>query len=405
VSPGDAAFTLAARCDTPADTQALAGAVAGVCRAGDVLLLVGGLGAGKTTFAQGFAAALGVEGPVTSPTFTLVRQYPCRGPGGIESLLHADVYRLDRLAEVADLALDELVEQAAVALVEWGEAAAPVLGDETLPPRAGPRRPAVHRGGVMRLLAIETATELVGAAVSDDDGVRAAAWVVGRRRHAELLAPLVDDVLARAGVVTAELTAVAVDVGPGLFTGLRVGVAMAKGLAFAAGVGVVPVTSLAVLATEATEARPAGDVLAVIDARRAEVFVARYGPATTGHPGVPVVRHEPRRCRPEDLTADLPALAASSPGGLLVVGDGAARYAGAEGWDRVTGVSVAGPALRWPPPAAAAALAARLVADGYEPLDPVAVAADYRREADARINWVTRRRAPGPGSPAEGTGG
>jgi tRNA threonylcarbamoyladenosine biosynthesis protein TsaE len=126
------AFALEACCPTADDTRALGAALAAVCRAGDTLLLAGGLGAGKTTFTQGFASALGVDGPVTSPTFTLVRQYPCRGPGGIEQLVHVDVYRLDRLAEVVDLALDELLELAAVALVEWGEAVAPVLGDETL---------------------------------------------------------------------------------------------------------------------------------------------------------------------------------------------------------------------------------------------------------------------------------
>jgi tRNA threonylcarbamoyladenosine biosynthesis protein TsaE len=130
------------------DTRALASALAGEIRSGDVLLLVGGLGAGKTTFAQGFARRLGVEGPVTSPTFTLVRQYPC----SLGQLLHADVYRLDRLAEVADLGLAELVEGAlveggsveggpdgAVALVEWGDAAAPVFGPDALTVTLAPR--------------------------------------------------------------------------------------------------------------------------------------------------------------------------------------------------------------------------------------------------------------------------
>ena len=105
-------------------TRSVAGRLAAAARPGDVVLLVGGLGAGKTTFAQGFARALGVEGPVTSPTFTLVRQYPCR----LGLLLHADVYRLEQLAEVEDLALPELVEEGGVALVEWGDVAAPVLG-------------------------------------------------------------------------------------------------------------------------------------------------------------------------------------------------------------------------------------------------------------------------------------
>jgi len=125
-------WSLCARSDSPEQTRALAAAIARCCRAGDLVLLVGALGAGKTVFAQGFAAAIGVEGPVTSPTFTLVRQYRCDGPGGIRQLVHADLYRLDHLNEVSDLALGELVEDAAVGLVEWGERGAPVLGESAL---------------------------------------------------------------------------------------------------------------------------------------------------------------------------------------------------------------------------------------------------------------------------------
>jgi len=121
-------WTVAARTTAAEGPRDLATSLASLARPGDVVLLVGGLGAGKTTFAQGFARGLGVVGPVTSPTFTLVRQYP----GREMQLLHADVYRLDTLAEVADLALAEMVEDGAVLLVEWGDAAAPALGDETL---------------------------------------------------------------------------------------------------------------------------------------------------------------------------------------------------------------------------------------------------------------------------------
>jgi tRNA threonylcarbamoyladenosine biosynthesis protein TsaE len=120
------------------DTRAIAAALAPLCVPGDIVLLVGDLGAGKTTFAQGFGAALGVAEPVTSPTFTLVRQYPVaqlrEGDGGggaarppIRTLLHADLYRLDHLHEIVDLGLGELVEDGAVALVEWGDMAGPVL--------------------------------------------------------------------------------------------------------------------------------------------------------------------------------------------------------------------------------------------------------------------------------------
>lgn len=127
-----AAWSLWARTEGPDATRALAGALARESRPGDLVLLVGSLGAGKTVFAQGFAAGLGIPGPVTSPTFTLVRQYPCTGDGLVRQLVHADLYRLDHLAEVADLALPELIEGGAVALVEWGDAGAPVLGASAL---------------------------------------------------------------------------------------------------------------------------------------------------------------------------------------------------------------------------------------------------------------------------------
>ncbi len=109
------------------DTRDLAGAVAGVARRGDVILLSGDLGTGKTTFVQGFARSLGAEGAVTSPTFTLVRSYPGRIP-----IVHVDIYRLDRTVEVADLGLAELLDEGAVALVEWGEAAVASLASEYL---------------------------------------------------------------------------------------------------------------------------------------------------------------------------------------------------------------------------------------------------------------------------------
>src|SRR6187455_1406767 len=87
-------------------THAIAGAVAALARSGDVIVLAGEMGSGKTAFAQGFGRALGVTEAITSPTFTLVHSYDT---GGV-TLHHADVYRLDQLAEVADLALGELAE-------------------------------------------------------------------------------------------------------------------------------------------------------------------------------------------------------------------------------------------------------------------------------------------------------
>jgi tRNA threonylcarbamoyladenosine biosynthesis protein TsaE len=113
-------------------TRDLAARLAPLCDRGDVVLLIGDLGAGKTAFAQGLAAGLGVEGPVTSPTFALVRQYRCGEQSPVTTLIHADVYRTGSLPEVVDLALAELVEDEAVAVVEWGELAAPALGESAL---------------------------------------------------------------------------------------------------------------------------------------------------------------------------------------------------------------------------------------------------------------------------------
>ncbi len=109
------------------DTRDLAAAVATSARRGDVVLLSGDLGTGKTTFAQGFARGLGVTEPVVSPTFTLIRSYQGRLP-----LVHCDVYRLDHVQEVIDLGLPEMLDEGAVALVEWGEVTASSLPPDYL---------------------------------------------------------------------------------------------------------------------------------------------------------------------------------------------------------------------------------------------------------------------------------
>lgn len=108
-----------------AATHAVAGALASVSRPGDVLVLAGEMGAGKTAFAQGFGRALGVTEPITSPTFTLVHTYDTQaGP-----LHHADIYRLEQLGELADLALGELAEFNGIVLVEWGDVVSAALGE------------------------------------------------------------------------------------------------------------------------------------------------------------------------------------------------------------------------------------------------------------------------------------
>jgi tRNA threonylcarbamoyladenosine biosynthesis protein TsaE len=107
---------------TAADTRSIGEALAPLLGPGDALALTGELGAGKTTFAQGVARGLGFAGAVLSPTFTLVREYR----GGRLPVVHADVYRLDRVQDVLDLALEEAAE-GGVLLVEWGDAVEALL--------------------------------------------------------------------------------------------------------------------------------------------------------------------------------------------------------------------------------------------------------------------------------------
>jgi len=107
---------------SPEHTGALAGELAIRAEPGDVLILVGDLGAGKTAFSKAYGAALGVEERMTSPTFTLSREYE-----GRLRLHHLDVYRLDQMSEVMDLDLPDLLEAGGVLLIEWGDAILPML--------------------------------------------------------------------------------------------------------------------------------------------------------------------------------------------------------------------------------------------------------------------------------------
>ncbi len=118
---------LRARTTSVDATREVAAAVAAQATAGDVILLAGELGAGKTAFVQGFGAALGVEEQITSPTFTLAHQYE-----GRLVMHHLDVYRLERLAELDDIGVSELLDENGVVLIEWGDAVAPALPNDYL---------------------------------------------------------------------------------------------------------------------------------------------------------------------------------------------------------------------------------------------------------------------------------
>jgi tRNA threonylcarbamoyladenosine biosynthesis protein TsaB len=160
------------------------------------------------------------------------------------------------------------------------------------------------------LLAFDTATPYVTVALHDGDDVVAERRSEQRMKHGEQLAPLIEAVLADAGIVRQDLTAIAVGVGPGPFTGLRVGLVTARTLAFALQIPVYGVCSLDVLAVEAAHGRePMGaDFVVATDARRKEVYLAWYDDRGRRLDG-PVV------LRPADAATGLP-----------VVGEGALLY-------------------------------------------------------------------------------
>ncbi|NUS11175.1 MAG: tRNA (adenosine(37)-N6)-threonylcarbamoyltransferase complex dimerization subunit type 1 TsaB, partial [Streptomyces sp.] len=155
----------------------------------------------------------------------------------------------------------------------------------------------------MLLLAFDTATPAVTAALHDGERVVAESTVVDARRHGELLVPAVDRVLATAGRVLADVTGVVVGVGPGPYTGLRVGLVTAASFGDALDVPVHGVCTLDGLAWAAGEAGLDGPFTVATDARRKEVYWARYdGPA--------VRVTEPAVDRPADLPGDVRALPA-----------------------------------------------------------------------------------------------
>lgn len=130
--------------DSPEATEALAAAIAADLRPGDVVLVSGELGAGKTTFVRGAARALGVSEPVTSPTFTIGQRYAGRMP-----VSHLDLYRLEGLSDEDPGLLDDYLTPDAVAFVEWPEVAGAELGAVVL------RVTLEHAGGDRRRIGVD----------------------------------------------------------------------------------------------------------------------------------------------------------------------------------------------------------------------------------------------------------
>jgi tRNA threonylcarbamoyladenosine biosynthesis protein TsaB len=227
------------------------------------------------------------------------------------------------------------------------------------------------------ILGISTSTQQVGCAIGGHEGVLASLQSARGRRHAETLAPAIDVVRRQAQIELDEIGCVAVDIGPGLFTGLRVGVSTAKALAHALRVPMIGVTSLDLVAFPVRWSPRV--VVPAVDARRGELFTASYRQVPGG-----IQRLDPYRvCSPEDLVTDLLA----SRDDVLLVGDGAQRYAAC--FTELNQVELADKGLSYPSPASLVQLAhAQALREEFVntwELEPL-----YLRPPDAAINWETR---------------
>jgi tRNA threonylcarbamoyladenosine biosynthesis protein TsaB len=238
-----------------------------------------------------------------------------------------------------------------------------------------------RKGTRVLILGIETATPQVGCALGGHEGVLASFHAARGRRHAEALAPAIDFIRHQARVELDEIGAVAADVGPGLFTGLRVGVVTAKALAMALRVPVIGVSSLDLLAFPVrwTHRR----IVSVVDARRGEVFYGFYRQVPGGVQRI----SEQRLGDPEALCSEILATGEE----CLAVGDGALRYA--EQLQELIKVEVGEAVLGYPSAGSLVQLAhARALREEF--INPWELAPVYLRKADAEINWSTREQAP-----------
>lgn len=377
-------------------TKAAGEALASCVSAGDVVLLSGDLGAGKTQFTQGFAKGLGASDAVISPTFNIVLTYP----SGRMPLHHFDLYRLDDAEQLEDIGLREYLESGGVCVVEWaekfptafdeyiaieidkvaedereiralavGSRAEGLLADweettssnpmsepaglaEGIPPlaQAGkghssenelPRRAAV--GGcpapapqtASYVLAFDTANEVVAIGVGRLDAeerrvdIVATREIRAHRASNTTLVPAIDELLDQLGIGRGHIACVCVGRGPGSFTGVRIAMATAKGIAAALGVGLIGVSTLDAIAWNAQAEGVRGDMLVVADAMRKEVYPTRFALFDDGARRLTADRVVKADAYAEELVAEgrrAGECEAGSALDLLIVGDGLVKY-------------------------------------------------------------------------------
>jgi len=229
----------------------------------------------------------------------------------------------------------------------------------------------------MLVLGIESATHQVGVAIGGHEGVLASVHSAKDRRHAEMLTPQIEFACTQARVDLADIGVVAVDIGPGLFTGLRVGVASAKVVAQALGVPMIGITSLDLVAFPVRHSPRL--IASCLDARRSEVFNALYRAVPGGIQRIT----PPGVTTPEEVASELE----THDDDVLIVGDGGQRYADA--FASVHGAEFAGDDLAYPSARSLVELAhPRALREEFVTVNEIEPL--YLRQPDAEINWTSR---------------
>ena len=300
---------------SPEETERIGEELGRTLHAGSVVAYRGGLGMGKTAFTRGLARGLGCRGRVTSPTFTIVNEY-----SGDIPLFHFDMYRLGGEDELFDIGWEDYLTRGGVCAVEWSEQVSGALPEDAVwvDIARGDNENHHHgRRGTVKILALETSAKSVSAAVTENGAVLASAYQNRGLTHSVTLMPLIDGMLRTAGLSLDDIGLIAAANGPGSFTGLRIGVSAAKGLAWAKELPCCGVSTLAAMARTAADFQ--GLIIGAMDARRQQIYHALF----RGENGR-VLRVT------QDCAISLEELASllrDIPEEKLVVGDGAALCA------------------------------------------------------------------------------
>ncbi len=396
----------------------MASKLGGLLASGDVISLVGELGAGKTVFTQGLALGLNIREPITSPTFTLVKEYE-----GRLTLYHFDLYRLESEVELVDLGIDEYLYADGVSVIEWGERAASLLPEERLEvdmvrgkkeserkitflafgerwqsrierlldlwmsQKESPSGQSSHRDAVysVLILAFDTSSPVCTVALTSEEALLSEMTVWAPRGHMARLMGMIDGAIREAGQPLDKVDAIAVGIGPGSFTGLRIGVSMARTFAQLLGKPILGIPSFDAVASRFTFSEAV--ICPVLDAKRGEIYTAIYEAADGGV------------SRLTDFKVMTPyafcsTLQLEGYDKIVLAGDALQAYEG-QFYDCLGDKAVFASANLWWPSAGSIAAIAQTRAAAGEFDDLLALTPIYVRLSQAEEEWAKRRSGRG----------